>query len=142
MNRLIEWLQIAGLIIAAALLFFGEHFAELFKFDQSKIVAMIAAILAADFLSRMYSSYRNQKQNGTYATYRSLSLDRAITEAKLFCGHVKKVRIYAISSGKIQPLFETIGLRAEQVHILLWRPWASGAFFEQMSAFSHHISAL
>lgn len=142
MSKVGEWLQIAGLLAAAALLFFGDHIANLIRFDQDQVVGMIAAILAADFSARLYASYVERRQNGSFATFRSLPLDRAMQEARDLSGHVKSLRIFAISSGKIQPLVETMQIKAEVVQILLWRPWTGGAFQAQLAGFEAHISAL
>lgn len=142
MTRVVEWLQIAGLAIAAALLFFGDYFANLFRFDEDQVVGMIAAILAADFSSRLYASYAERRQNGSFATFRSLPLDRAMQEARDGCGHIKSLRIFAISSGKIQPLIETMQIKAETVQVFLWRPWTGGTFQAQLAGFEAHIAAL
>ncbi len=142
MTKLVEWLQIAGLLIAAALLFFGDYIANFFSFDRDQVVGMIAAILAADFSSRLYASYAERRQNGSFATFRSLPLDRAMQEARDACGHIKSLRIFAISSGKIQPLVETMEIKAETVQVLLWRPWSTGEFQTQLAGFEAHITAL
>lgn len=142
MTKVVEWLQIAGLVVAAALLFFGDYFSNILSFDQSQVVGMIAAILAADFSSRLYAMYMERRQDGSSATFRSLPLDRAMQEARDACGHIKCLRIYAISSGKIEPLVETMQIKAETAQIMLWRPWAGGTFQAQLAGFEAHITAL
>ena len=113
-----KYSQLALLISICVVLIFWRHIQLLIpNLTIEQILGSFVAILSSMFLyfdSRLSAAIRGPVRPITH-----MNLTECFNQISKQCKHVKHMRIYAISTGRIKPIFSSSDIRVEKCDILL-----------------------
>ncbi|WBQ09396.1 hypothetical protein L2D01_10855 [Hyphomonadaceae bacterium ML37] len=140
MLKALRVLELALILATAIILLFFQQISNFIEFDIIQVVGVLGALVAASTLSNLYYSWELRRSRNEQGSFAVSNLNEAVSTAMKSGKVFKKIRIYAISTGKLQPIFEGAGLRAKSIEILLWNPRADQwSRFESLVGFADHI---